>query len=174
MNESSVLRLLVPNAAAGSVIGKAGVNIKEISSNSGANLKFANKNDMITGIYERVVTVVGNERQQLDCTKMILNTMYSDDERTSKSQYYNPTVNYSRRMDSRHGGGYHHPILMKDLKKYINIGSHLDLQTIGIHQDNKEALLIAILALCKYLDIPSNMSSVTGSKGDIILGDILV
>ena len=107
VDESTVLRLLVPNAAAGSVIGKAGVNIKEISSKSGANLKFANKNDMITGIYERVVTVVGNERQQLDCTKMILKRctqMMS----VRASHSTNPTVNYSRRMDSRHGGGYHH------------------------------------------------------------------
>ena len=125
VDESTVLRLLVPNAAAGSVIGKAGVNIKDISSKSGANLKFANKNDMITGIYERVVTVVGNERQQLDCTKMILNTMYSDDERTSKSQYYNPTVNYSRRMDSRHGGGYHHR----------NMGGHYRDDFYGGHRD---------------------------------------
>jgi RNA-binding protein Nova len=107
VNESTILRLLVPNSSAGIVIGKAGVRIKEISSESGANLKFANKNDMITGIYERVVTVIGNEKQQIDCAKMILKTMYADDERMSKSQYYNPSVNYTRRMDSRHGG-YHH------------------------------------------------------------------
>ena len=72
------------------------------------------------------------------------------------------------------GGGFHHPILMKDLKKYIKISMFDDLQTLGIHSDNKESLLIATLALCRYLNIPSNMRKVTGSKRDIVLGNILI
>ena len=71
------------------------------------------------------------------------------------------------------GGGTHHPILMNDLKQYINIENLLDLNKLGIHQDNKEALLIAVLALCRFLEIPSNMPTVTGSKGNVILGDII-
>ena len=71
------------------------------------------------------------------------------------------------------GGGSHHPLLLKDLKKHSQIKHFLDLNKIGIHQDNKESFLIAVLSLCRFLEIPSNMSSVTGSKGNVILGDIL-
>ena len=71
------------------------------------------------------------------------------------------------------GGGSHHPLLMADFKKCSQIDDFLDLNNIGIHQDNKESFLIAVLSLCRLLEIPSNMSSVTGSKGDVILGDIL-
>ena len=71
------------------------------------------------------------------------------------------------------GGGCHHPILMKDLKQNMQINKFEDLKKLGIHPDNKESLLIATLALCRYLKIPSNMTGVTGSNRDIVLGNIL-
>jgi len=71
------------------------------------------------------------------------------------------------------GGGAHHPLLIKDLKNECQINTFSALENIGFNEDNKEALLISVLALCKFLNIPANMPNVTGSKGNIILGDIL-
>ena len=71
------------------------------------------------------------------------------------------------------GGGAHHPILIKDLKNECQIDTLSLLEDIGLNEDNKEALLISVLALCKFLNIPANMPNVTGSKGNIVLGDIL-
>ena len=72
------------------------------------------------------------------------------------------------------GGGVHHPILLDDIKYFTKIENFSELQLIGIHQDNKEALLIATLALSRFLNIPANMSKVTGSIGNFVLGDILL
>jgi len=97
---------------------------------------------------------------------------------TAKSIWINlkKYLKFSRRASVIYinGGGFHHPILMKDLKKYIKISMFEDLQNLGIHSDNKESLLIATLALSRYLNIPTNMKNVTGSKGDICLGNILI
>ena len=71
------------------------------------------------------------------------------------------------------GGGFHHSILINDLKDQLLINSFSKLEDLNISEDNKEALLIAVLTLCRFLNLPANMSSVTGSKGDIVLGDIL-
>ena len=47
------------------------------------------------------------------------------------------------------GGGIHHPLLIKDIKKYINIDKFVSLMNYNIDPDYKEALLMAVLAVSK-------------------------
>lgn len=68
------------------------------------------------------------------------------------------------------GGGVHHPVIMQALEKYISVRQILTSEKVGINPDLKESLLMAVLGLCKVLDIPSNIKSVTGAKQSIVLG----
>ena len=47
-----------------------------------------------------------------------------------------------------------------------------DLEIYGISSKMKECLLMAILGVAKIKNISANMSSVTGSNGEIVLGEI--
>jgi len=68
------------------------------------------------------------------------------------------------------GGGTDHPIVLETFKKRkINIKS---ISEYGIESSIKEALLIALLGVCKILNLNSNMPSVTGAKTYCVLGDI--
>jgi anhydro-N-acetylmuramic acid kinase len=68
------------------------------------------------------------------------------------------------------GGGVHHPVIMQTIEKYISARQILTSEKVGINPDLKESLLMAVLGLCKVLDIPSNIKSVTGAKQSIVLG----
>ena len=70
------------------------------------------------------------------------------------------------------GGGIHHPILLDDLKNYSQIEHIENSNTVGIHPDYKEALLMAVLGYSKMNQLKSNMPSVTGANCEIVLGDI--
>ena len=70
------------------------------------------------------------------------------------------------------GGGIHHPILLDDLKNYSQIQNIENSNSLGIHSDYKEALLMAVLGYSKLNQLKSNMPSVTGANCEIVLGDI--
>ncbi len=70
------------------------------------------------------------------------------------------------------GGGCHHPVIISDLEKYTGINNFPDLADFGLHPDNKEAFLMAVLAAARVQSIPANMAGATGSSGDVTLGDI--
>lgn len=70
------------------------------------------------------------------------------------------------------GGGKHHPILISEIQKISGITKLVNLTNFEVHQDNKEAFLMAVLAVAKIQSLPANMQCVTGSTGDVVLGDI--
>jgi len=90
------VRLVVPNGSAGVIIGKGGSNIKEIVAKSGARVQLAQKEDMVRGHDERVVTVTGAMEQQLQCTQLCLTKMHEDEATAARAQYVNPGVEYAR------------------------------------------------------------------------------
>jgi anhydro-N-acetylmuramic acid kinase len=69
------------------------------------------------------------------------------------------------------GGGVNHPIIMEDLKKYSQLRVINSAET-DIDPDTKEALLMAVLGVCRLKNIIANMPSVTGAKSHVLLGDI--
>ena len=68
------------------------------------------------------------------------------------------------------GGGTDNPTVLEALlKKKWNINS---ISKYGIDSSIKEALLIAVLGVCRKLKLNANMPSVTGSNSYCLLGDI--
>ena len=69
------------------------------------------------------------------------------------------------------GGGLHHHLLINEVKEKIKLTEIKLFQKKGIHPDCKEAFLICVMTVANYINIPSNMKKVTGSKKDVILGE---
>ena len=70
------------------------------------------------------------------------------------------------------GGGIHHPVLMNDIQKYLPMANIKLADDYGISSDMKESLLMAVLAVARFQNMPSNMPLVTGSYKETTLGDI--
>ena len=70
------------------------------------------------------------------------------------------------------GGGVNHFVLMNDLKKYIPNANIIISDSIGINSNMKESLLMAVLGIARFQNMPANMPSVTGAHKKTILGDI--
>ncbi len=70
------------------------------------------------------------------------------------------------------GGGYRNRVLLKSLSSYFKGISIKGINSHGINSDNKEAVLFAVLANECLSGNPANMKSVTGAKGDAVLGKI--
>ena len=69
------------------------------------------------------------------------------------------------------GGGAEHPILIKNIKKNLDIPI-INMIDYGVESKFKESLLISVLGYSKIKNIKSNIPSVTGAKKEIVLGDI--
>ncbi|XP_070571350.1 RNA-binding protein Nova-1-like [Ptychodera flava] len=54
-----VLKMLIPSAAAGSVIGKGGQTVVQLQRETGANIKLSKSNDYYPGTTERIVLITG-------------------------------------------------------------------------------------------------------------------
>jgi len=70
------------------------------------------------------------------------------------------------------GGGVKHPVVMKDIHELVKVNKIELSDKYGISSKMKECLLMAILGVAKIKNISANMSSVTGSNGEIVLGEI--
>jgi len=60
-DDALCLKLLIPSAAAGAIIGKGGETIAEIQGRTGAKMKMSKANDFYPGTTERVCLVLGNK-----------------------------------------------------------------------------------------------------------------
>lgn len=70
------------------------------------------------------------------------------------------------------GGGVYHQILMQRLNKLLNLEVVEGFNT-DVNPDSKEALLMAVLAVAKFKNIPANMPVVTGANELAELGYVL-
>lgn len=70
------------------------------------------------------------------------------------------------------GGGSKNPFIIKALSGYFKGVKISEINRYGINSDNKEAVLFAVLANECLLGVSANMPSVTGAKGEVILGKI--
>lgn len=101
--EPNSIIVLIPAPASGVVIGKGGENIKEIIAVSGARVQLANKEQRVTGVDERAVTIFGTKEQQIKAGELIFGLMQeSEQTRTYKNMStnyspYQPAVEYASR-----------------------------------------------------------------------------
>lgn len=85
-----VAKMLVSNAIAGSVIGKAGTNIEQLQRSSGARIQLSRTGEFFPGTSERVLLLSGTLHSVLTATFLILEKVSRDagvnGRRTSKSR----------------------------------------------------------------------------------------
>lgn len=81
--ERVVVKFLVPNVAAGSIIGKAGANITEIQSQSNARMQLSKANEFYPGSLEeggqdRILLISGTVNQLLTALHLVLSKLRSE------------------------------------------------------------------------------------------------
>lgn len=93
-SEVIIVRLLVPTASCGMLIGKGGNHIKEISDKSGAKMQLAQK-DEATAIVtsERILTITADVDAAISCTHLVLDDMIKHPD---VCKYTNQTTSYSK------------------------------------------------------------------------------
>lgn len=72
------VKLVVPNAACGGVIGKGGATIRSYVEDSNANIKLSAQNQQLPGVNERIVTVTGSLEQVLRAVALIITKLTED------------------------------------------------------------------------------------------------
>lgn len=75
---STVVKLVVPSAVCGGIIGKAGATIRSYQEDSGAHIKLSSQDQMVPGVHERVITITGTLEQQLRAVALIITKMAED------------------------------------------------------------------------------------------------
>lgn len=99
MSTPFAVKMLVPNASVGAIIGKGGATIHEMSAQCGAQMKVSSKDQQVpTGVPERIVSVNGNLQQMNHALNLIVAKMQ---ENPANAQYQNATTSYMR---ARAGG----------------------------------------------------------------------
>jgi len=93
-----IVRLLIPTAACGMLIGKGGNHIKDISEKSEAKIQLAQK-DEATAIVtsERVLTITADIDSAITCTHLILDDLIKHPD---VSKYTNQTTSYPKTASS--------------------------------------------------------------------------
>ena len=71
------------------------------------------------------------------------------------------------------GGGLKHQLLINEIKTKLKLNEINLIQKKRIHPDCKESFLMCVMAVANQINLPSNMKKVTGSKKNIVLGEII-
>lgn len=79
-NSISLLRFLISNATAGSVIGKGGATICELQAQSGAKIQLSRNHEYFPGTTDRVVLLSGTTDQIMAAFKLILSKIHGEAE----------------------------------------------------------------------------------------------
>eukprot|EP00245_Coleochaete_scutata_P001343 TRINITY_DN11648_c0_g1_i1.p1 TRINITY_DN11648_c0_g1~~TRINITY_DN11648_c0_g1_i1.p1 ORF type:complete len:342 (-),score=57.17 TRINITY_DN11648_c0_g1_i1:557-1582(-) len=91
-NKPSHIRLIVPNAMCGAIIGKGGATIRSFVEDSGAAIKLTSQEQSLPGMTDRIVTITGTLEQQLRAVALIVTKMSED---PHYSLYANMPISYS-------------------------------------------------------------------------------
>lgn len=77
-NSMSLLRFLISNATAGSVIGKGGATICELQAQSGAKIQLSRNHEYFPGTTDRVVVLSGTNNEIMAAFKLILSKIHGE------------------------------------------------------------------------------------------------
>ena len=70
-SQKVIAKFLMSNPAAGSIIGKAGANISELQTQSGARLQLSRANEFFPGTQDRVMLASGTVNQVLTALHLV-------------------------------------------------------------------------------------------------------
>ena len=73
-----LLKILVPNYAAGAIIGKGGQNIIQLQNTYGARIKLSQNNDHYPGTQERIGVITGGVDKVIDLHKYVMDKIRSE------------------------------------------------------------------------------------------------
>lgn len=79
-----LVKLLVPNYAAGAIIGKGGSNISDLQSRYGASIRISHNREFYPGTDERIVVLSGEISQIIDFHEYIIDKVNQDDVTSDK------------------------------------------------------------------------------------------
>lgn len=86
------MKILIPNHAAGSIIGKGGANIAEVQQQTGARIKLSPNNDYYPGTQERVGLIMG----EVETINKMLNFVIEKIRQEPPAMRLNPAMTYDR------------------------------------------------------------------------------
>ena len=86
------MKILIPNHAAGSIIGKGGANIAEVQQQTGARIKLSPNNDYYPGTQERVGLIMG----EVETINKMLNFVIEKIRQEPQAMRLNPAMTYDR------------------------------------------------------------------------------
>ena len=87
-----LIKVVIPSAAAGLLIGKRGDNMKALRATTGATIQLLSRDQHPFNSVERYVTVIGSLEQVQAAVRAVFELLRSDPERCA---YTHPTVSYS-------------------------------------------------------------------------------
>ncbi|XP_068681621.1 RNA-binding protein Nova-1-like isoform X1 [Montipora capricornis] len=90
--KTPIVKVLIPNHAAGSIIGKGGANIAEVQQTTGARIKLSPNNDYYPGTQERVGLIMG----EIDTINKMLNFVIEKIRQDPPAMRLNPAMTYDR------------------------------------------------------------------------------
>lgn len=90
--KTPILKVLIPNHAAGSIIGKGGANIAEVQQTTGARIKLSPNNDYYPGTQERVGLIMG----EVETITKMLNCVIEKIRQEPPAMRLNPAMTYDR------------------------------------------------------------------------------
>ncbi|GAQ83784.1 RNA-binding protein Nova-1 [Klebsormidium nitens] len=90
--KTSQVKLIVPNAVCGGIIGKGGATIRAYVEDSAANIKLSGQDQAVPGVTDRIVTITGKLEQQMRAVALILAKMTED---PNYMLYSNMPLSYS-------------------------------------------------------------------------------
>ena len=70
------------------------------------------------------------------------------------------------------GGGVYHPVLMEDIRKYVQIDNIKIADDYRINSTMKESLLMAVLGVARMQNLSANMPSISKATRQTVLGNI--
>mmetsp|Transcript_24020 Transcript_24020/g.75232 ORF Transcript_24020/g.75232 Transcript_24020/m.75232 type:complete len:318 (-) Transcript_24020:393-1346(-) len=72
------VKIVVPNAVCGGIIGKKGSTIRSFVEDSGAQIKISSQEQQLPGVQDRILTVTGSLDQQLRAVALVVTKMSED------------------------------------------------------------------------------------------------
>jgi RNA-binding protein Nova len=74
----NMVKLVVPSAVCGGIIGKTGSTIRSYVEDSGAHIKLSSQETMVPGVHERVITITGSIEEEMRAVALIITKMAED------------------------------------------------------------------------------------------------
>ncbi|UJR29827.1 hypothetical protein I4U23_017370 [Adineta vaga] len=153
------IKLLIPNATAGVIIGKGGTTIENIKQDTNASLTITPKSD----ISERVMTITGDENIRIKALEIVLQKILEDPHHDSIT-----SVNYSNEKNFHHNS-FNHSSNLNEFNDHgstgktnglmsINPSSYMSLQLSGLQRLSQ---LIISAGGTNHITVDSLMSSLT-------------